>query len=147
MSCTRGILSVFFGKVKSAEVRQGLRRTKADRFFSFVILALCFSLFFSGCAMMEESRRKKEEQLEKIEKQKEKYLLLRKDLHNRKIRVGDLQEDFRGKYGEPDDTFSSASEVSNFSLWTYEYPLADKESDFRPVRMYFNNGKLSYWTN
>ncbi|MFZ5800234.1 MAG: hypothetical protein ACOY3D_02515 [Candidatus Omnitrophota bacterium] len=109
---------------------------------------LCVALVFSGCAMLESSRKKKEEQLEKIEKQKEKYLRLRKDLNDRKIRVGDAQEDVRDKYGEPDDTFSSASEVSNFSLWTYEFPLVDnRETDFRPVRMYFNNGKLSYWTN
>ncbi|MDP3143018.1 MAG: hypothetical protein Q8N14_03605 [Candidatus Omnitrophota bacterium] len=97
--------------------------------------------------MMEANRKKKEEKLEEIKKQKDNYFALLKDLQNKKVGIGAGLEIFEKEYGRPQDTFGSSGGVSNFVLWTYEFPDASKDEALRPIRLYFNDQKLTYWTN
>jgi len=122
-------------------------RIEKNRSFKGLIFVLCMIFLFQGCAMLEANRKKKEEKMEEIKKQKEHYTALLKDLQKKKVGAGTSMETFEEKYGKPQDTFGSSSGTSNFMLWSYEYPDSGKEESFQPVRLYFNDGKLTYWTN
>lgn len=112
-----------------------------------IIFVFCILFVFQGCAMMETNRKKQEELVLRQEKQKQNYLRLWKDLQAGKIIVGASPKEIQNKYGEPLDILDSSSSISNFSLWTYEHPDDKKRETYRPVHMYFNNGKLTFWTN
>jgi Flp pilus assembly protein TadB len=124
--------------------------TKLGRVFRFWVFGAGLILVLQGCAMMEASRKQKAERLEKIEQQKENYQALKKDLDEKKVKVGTTQSEIRERYGEPNDTFGTASGVSNFALWYYEFPDAGQGSgqgdSYSPLRLYFNDKKLSYWS-
>jgi len=111
------------------------------------IFILCLIFLFQGCAMMEANRKNKEEKIEMLRKQKENYLALAKDLRDKKVGIGTSQEVIEEKYGKSEDTMTSASNVSNFALCIYEHPDASKDEAYRPIHLYYNDRKLTYWTN
>lgn len=113
----------------------------------FVVLILFTACLFSGCAMLRENARTKAEAKELLEKQKKNFVALQTDLKSRKIEVGITSEEIKSLYGEPSDTFGSSSQMSQFQMWTYEYPDASKKQSWQPLRLYFSNGKLTYWSN
>lgn len=124
---------------------------KEKKFFckslkAFFLLLLAAAVF-SGCAMLKDNALKKEQAKELLEKQKKNFASLRSDLKSHKIEIGASSEDIKSLYGEPSDTFGSSSNNSEFQMWTYEYPDAAKKDSYQPIRLYFNNNKLSYWTN
>lgn len=113
----------------------------------FIVKVLLIAFVFSGCAMLRENAKNKERQKELLEKQKKDYESLRVDLRSRKIQIGMNPEEVKSLYGEPTETFGSSSHNSEFQMWTYEYPDAAKKDANEPIRLYFNNNKLSYWSN
>ena len=120
---------------------------RRKRFFSSLVFGLGLIFLLQGCAMMEANRKKQAEKMEKLEQQKKNYLVLKKDLEEKKVKIGTTQQEITERYGAPEDTFGTSSGDSNFALWFYEYPDASKDESNRPVRLYFNDKKLSYWTN
>lgn len=113
---------------------------------SALSLLLITSLICS-CAMMRENAKKKEEAKELLEKQKKNYTTLKADLKAHNIKTGTPAEEIESQYGKPSDTLDSSSEVSQFQMWSYEYPDADKKESWQPIRLYFSDGKLTYWSN
>ncbi|MDP2939008.1 MAG: hypothetical protein Q8O13_02850 [Candidatus Omnitrophota bacterium] len=111
----------------------------------FLIFLVVFN--FCGCAIFKENAKKQEAAKAFLEKQKENFNSLKNDLKNRKIEIGTAIEDIKSLYGEPSDTFGTSSQMSEFQMWTYEYPDASKKEAYQPIRLYFSNGKLTYWTH
>lgn len=89
----------------------------------------------------------REEARDLLQKKKENFVNLLSDLKTHKIQIGVSPEEIKSEYGDPEDTFGSSSDSSQFQMWTYEYPDAAKKESYQPIRLYFNNGKLSYWSN
>ncbi len=107
---------------------------------------LLITFIFFGCAMMKENTKKKEEAKKLLEKQKKNYTSLATDLKSHKIKIGITSEEIEAQYGKPADNFDSSSEVSQFQMWIYEYPDAESKEGSTPIRLYFSNGKLSFWS-
>jgi hypothetical protein len=65
--------------------------TEKNRSLQKAVFLLCLIFLFQGCAMLAESRKRREELVEKIEKQKKAYLDLKKDLQDKVLKVGSYQ--------------------------------------------------------
>lgn len=115
--------------------------------YAITVSILLTAFVFCGCAMLKENERKKQEAKELLEKQKKDYTSLLSDLKGHKIEIGATSDEIKTLYGEPAEVFGSSSHNSEFYMWTYEYPDAAKKESFQPIRLYFNNEKLSYWSN
>ncbi len=115
--------------------------------FSLFVKILTIAFLFSGCAMLAQNAKKKDEAKALLEKQKTNYASLQSDLKSHKTPIGITCEDIKLLYGEPTDTFGSSSVNSEFQMWTYEYPDAAKKEAYQPIRLYFNNNRLTYWSS
>jgi hypothetical protein len=115
--------------------------------FRIALNLLIIALLFSGCAMFKENAKKQEEAKQKLEKQKKNFFSLQSDLKSHKIEIGTKAEDIKAAYGEPSNTLDSSSHISQFQMWTYEYPDAAQREALQPIRLYFSDGKLSYWSS
>jgi hypothetical protein len=121
-------------------------RTEKNNFKKLINIIL-IGFILSSCALLKENTKRKEQAKELLEKQKKNFTSLQTDLKSRKISLGITSDEIKLKYGEPTDTFGTASVMSQFQMWTYDYPDASKKESFQPIRLYFNNNKLTYWTN
>lgn len=120
---------------------------RRNRFFGALVFGAALIFVLQGCTMMEANRKKQAERIEKLEQQKNNYNTLKKDLADKKVQAGTTEEEITERYGSPQDTFESSSGSSSFALWYYEYPDAGKNQSYNPVRLYFNDKKLLYWSN
>ena len=105
------------------------------------------ALTVCGCAMMQERAKKQEEAKVVLEKKKQSFLDLEAALKTHELKAGATVEAVTSRYGAPDDTFGSSSEVSSFQVLTYEYPVISEKDTYQPMRLYFSDGKLAYWSN
>ena len=106
------------------------------------ILWLC--VLCCGCATTSQAQK---ELAEKNMLQAENYQRLITDMATRKISEGQSSSAMRGLYGEPEHIYQSTSSLSTLEVWTYDLPREESELFNRPIRLYFNNGKLSSWSN
>jgi len=116
------------------------------KYYHPVILFLAIAC--AGCSLFENKEllnKKKEE----LELKKKNFAALSEKLSTQSLKKGTTTQEIRDTYGEPDDIFQSQSSVSSFAIWTYEQVLDEKEEGmgFQPIRLYFNNNKLSSWKN
>ncbi len=72
------------------------------------------------------------------------YQDLIKGLQEHKVGKGTAASTIRTLYGEPDRLFNDASTTGSLEIWTYMNP-DKKGGEYKPVRVYFNNGKLIDW--
>ncbi|MFC1704417.1 hypothetical protein ACFL1E_06555 [Candidatus Omnitrophota bacterium] len=81
-----------------------------------------------------------------MELQESRYNKLRDDILAKNIFTGQTCEDIRALYEEPQDIYRSTSSVSSLEIWTYDLPSPTKDFFVRPIRLYFNDCKLSSWS-
>lgn len=101
---------------------------------------------FCGCATVKQLKADHEARKKEVVRQKESYLELKRNIHNGKLKLGDLSHDIKEIYGPPADIFYSNSNGNSFQIWTYNI-AKDKLSNesFDPILLYINNEKLINW--
>ena len=109
-----------------------------------VYLTVC--LVMSGCAWSKGHQAKIAKKRQELVSKREKYTQLNDQLSRKEITAGIKIQTVRETFGGPDNIFRSASSVSHFEVWTYEYPPEkNKETNWSPIRLYFDNGQLVSW--
>lgn len=108
---------------------------------SIKVVIIILSSLCCGCYSLSAEQKQQKKLL--LEAKKEHYQQLLASLRDQKITKGATAESIRQRFGEPDDIFSSGSNVSNLQIWTYEkITSVQEEETWDPIKLYFNNGIL-----
>ncbi len=107
-----------------------------------VTFSIIMMTFLAGCVT--DRGQKKGDELAMQVKAYEDILL---GFQQKTLKYGTPIETVRSLYGEPQDSFSSGSKTGSTDIWSY-YKIPKSEGEepaFKPIRLYFNNGKLIDW--
>ena len=111
---------------------------------SFYLAFVILSLTVSGCATAA-SQAAIAKQKEEIALKKKHFTTLLDQMQQQTLQKGLTIATIREKFGNPDDSFQSGSGESSLEIWTYERITTKSEEEVKPIRLFFNNGKLQGW--
>jgi hypothetical protein len=99
----------------------------------------------AGCSLLREDKALAEKK-ETIEQKKKYYTTLAGDIAEGNLKKGATTRTVRTLYGAPDDSVFTDSGTSRFEIWTYERIMKTvDDTDWQPIRLYFNDQKLVSW--
>ena len=112
-------------------------------FILLTVVLIGFSFSLCGCQSFREKRQK---EAEEAAERRERFETLGRAIENGKVEQGMPAEDIKETYGPPESTFSSGSTSSRLRVWVYGKSIARDDPEFwKPIRLYFNNGRLVDW--